>query len=468
MICLNWWPVGVGTKRTACVPPRGEDILPSSLSLAPLAASEQNCRAGVLVTARDCGLGIDEQAAIPLRLQISDFLMMQLTLVAILLLLLFFAAFVAVFARRRNIHVWIGSYLWQLLRRQPKASPGPVHLFVCLADHFEPAWNGVSIEEERARVDAWMERYPELAGQHRDWDGRHPQHTFFYPEEEYRPEHLERLTDLCRRGFGDVEIHLHHDNDTAQGLREKLIRFKTLLHERHGLLHGNPETSEVEFAFIHGDWALDNSRRDGRMCGVNNELTVLRECGCYADLTLPSAPSETQTTKINSIYYAQDDPLLPKSHNGGCDVTVGGKPWGDLLIIQGPLTLDWRSRKWGLLPRIVNGELTGTNPPVPHRIDLWIRQNVHVHGQPNWVFVKLHTHGTQEVGAGGLLGPKLEQMWSYLESTYNDGQRYRLHYVTAWEMYRLVKAAEAGRLADPSEQLAELRGSAPPTGQATA
>ena len=70
--------------------------------------------------------------------------------------------------------------------------------------------------------------------------------------------------------------------------------------ERHGLLSRDRYTGEVGYGFIHGNWALDNSRPDGRMCGVDNELDVLRETGCYADFTLPSAPSPTQTRKINS------------------------------------------------------------------------------------------------------------------------------------------------------------------------
>jgi len=35
---------------------------------------------------------------------------------------------------------------------------------------------------------------------------------------------------------------------------------------------------------------------------------------------------------------------------------------GDLLMMQGPLALNWRSRKWGVLPRLENAELSGTQP----------------------------------------------------------------------------------------------------------
>jgi hypothetical protein len=295
-----------------------------------------------------------------------------------------------------------------------------------------------------------VEGYRGIASQHRDCDGRHPQHTFFYPEEEYRPEHIEKIAALCQAGFGDVEVHLHHDHDTAEQLRRKLTRFATTLHETHGLLRRNEKTGLIEYGFIHGNWALDNSG-GGRACGVNNELIVLRETGCYADFTFPSAPDRSQPVTINSIYYATDDPERPKSHNRGVAVTAGGKPSGDLLLIQGPLTLNWKSRKSGILPRIENGELTGDNPPNGERVDLWVRQHVHVKDCPEWIFVKLHTHGANEANAGVLLRGALEQMWNHLEHKYNDGKAYCLHYVTAREMYNIVRAAETGLKGNPDD-----------------
>ena len=36
---------------------------------------------------------------------------------------------------------------------------------------------------------------------------------------------------------------------------------------------------------------------DGRWCGLNNELILLRDLGCYADFTLPSAPSRPSDTQ---------------------------------------------------------------------------------------------------------------------------------------------------------------------------
>lgn len=352
--------------------------------------------------------------------------------------------------KSKNIDIWIIDYISGLFRKKTMAS-GPTHIMFCFVDHYEPQWAiKDDIDTERKRVDRWMVDYPKLCAKHVDADGKYPQHSFFYPEEEYREEHLSKLAELCKSGYGEVEIHLHHDNDTSDNLRKTLAGFATLLQEQHGLLSTIPETKQPAYAFIHGNWCLCNARKDGRWCGVNDELVILKETGCYADFTLPAAPNESQTAKINSIYYAKDQSGQSKSHNSGVDVKVGGEPSGDLMVIQGPLTLNWKQRKFGFMPRIEAGDMRGVTPPSKERVDLWVNANIHVQGRPEWLFVKIHTHGTQEQDMETLLGRPVDEMFTYLEEKYNDGKRYVLHYVTAREMYNIVKAAEAGLDGNPN------------------
>ena len=361
-------------------------------------------------------------------------------------LLVLGAIAVTVAIRARNMQYWLGGYL---RRRRPPPVDGPIHVMFCFVDHFEPAWGKVDLATQRARVDRWCRDYRALAAMHRDADGRMPQHTFFYPEEEYLEEHLDKIAALCAEGYGEIEIHLHHDNDNEANFRQTIERFNNLLHERHGALPRDPATGQLRFGFIHGNWSLDNSRADGRWCGINNELILLRELGCYADFTLPSAPSDTQTKASNAIYYATDDPLRPKSHDSGVPVRVGGTASGDLMIVQGPLGLNWRERKFGVLPRIENADVRRGCPPTPERVDAWVNTGIHVEGRPEWVFVKVHTHGTQERDMDTLLGDAAQRMHEHLERAYNDGERYVLHYVTARETYNIIKAAEAGHGGDP-------------------
>lgn len=357
---------------------------------------------------------------------------------------------VAEILRRRHVMLWLPGYLRS--RREAEAAPqGPTHVMFCFVDHFEPGWKRPGPEIEAQRVARWYRDYPSMARQFRDADGVHPRHTFFYPEEEYREEHLTLLADLCAQGFGEIEVHLHHDRDTAEGLRSKLLPFVERLHQQHGALPVDPATGKVVWGFIHGNWCLDNSRPDGRWCGVNNELIVLKECGCYADFTMPSAPSDTQTSTVNSLYYATDDPLRPKSHDRGVPVTVGGAPQGDMLMVQGVLGFDWSSRKFGILPRIENSDVRAGQPPTPARVDQWVRLAPQVRGRPEWRFIKVHTHGAPEGQAEALLGAAIRRMHERLTGRYNDGKRFVLHYVSAREMYNIIKAAEAGKIGSPND-----------------
>ena len=342
--------------------------------------------------------------------------------------------------RRRNMQIWIGSYVKEALQARAETKPPITHVYFCFADHFEPYWNRADQATARQRVRRWTERYPVIAGRHRDSDGRSPRHSFFYPEEEYDPEILDGLARLCRDGYGDVEVHLHHDNDTADNLRETLERFKTTLYEKHGLLRRNPETEQVEYCFIHGNWALDNSRPDGRWCGVPNELSVLVETGCRVDMTMPSAPSDTQTSKINSIYFARGRAGCSKSHNSGRDAVVG--EWGspdELLLVQGPLALNWKNRKFGLVPKIDSGEVSFDAPSTGQRVRLWGERSIGVRGAPGHVFIKVHTHGTEGRTSGMLLEGGLDTLWTELEAQYRDSPGHALHYVSAWEMYTKVR-----------------------------
>src|SRR5262249_9438468 len=162
---------------------------------------------------------------------------------------------------------------------------------------------------------------------------------------------------------------------------------------------------------------------------------VLRETGCYADFTLPSAPSRTQTRKINSIYYAVDDPLRPRSHDTGTDVGVGPVPDRALLLIQGPLLFDWGRRKCGLVPRVENSCIQANQVPTVSRLDLWLRARIQVPARPDWFFVKLHTHGAPEKNADALLGEPMIHFHEALAARAAENTHFTFHYVTAREMY---------------------------------
>jgi hypothetical protein len=320
-----------------------------------------------------------------------------------------------------------------------------------VCDHFEPLHHTDKSEALR-RLAIWKSKYPKLIESYRDADNSRPKHSFFYPIEQYDRDIANEIADLCDTCGGELEFHLHHANDTAKTLREILERAKDTF-SAHKFL-SRDKSGQIRFGFIHGDWALDNSHPQGLHCGVSNELGILRKAGCYADFTMPSAPDATQTHTINSIYYAQDTPA-PKSHDRGIRTRVlpkETKPLRDsldhLLMVQGPLALNWQRRKFGFLPRIENGDLTGVNPPRADRMNIWRALNIHVEQQPNWIFIKLYTHAGIPRNMATLLEKPMADFYQHLLANYNDGKNYRLHFVTARELVNIVHAAEDGHVGD--------------------
>ena len=347
--------------------------------------------------------------------------------------------------RSRNMQYWLPDYVYQCVTRKSGYTGGNTTVYVCFADHYEPYGGGTDSVRAQGKVALWKEKYPALASQHSDSNGSHPKHTFFYPIEEYDPLILDQLGELERRGLAGVEVHYHHQNDTAENLAVALRDFSRTLRQRHGLLRADGD-ADPAYCFIHGNWALDNSRPDGKWCGVDNELSVLVATGCRADFTMPSAPSDTQTRKINSIYAARGVEGHRKSHDTGRDIQVGH--WlqsGELLLVQGPLALNWRRRKAGVLPKIENAEISYDSPPSSDRVQLWLRHAPRIRGAEQHIFIKLHTHGAEDNTMDMLLGGGFETLWKNLETGIRDRPGHTLRYVTAWEMFAKIRELSIGR-----------------------
>jgi len=349
----------------------------------------------------------------------------------------------------KALDIWLPAW-WQRGRHAQRAL-GTVHVMLAVCDHFEP-FHDAGKPEALSRVETWRREFPALAGEFRDADGIAPRHTFFYPIEQYDADVVQRLAELSAVSGCETEIHLHHEGDTADNLRRTLEQGLERL-SGHGLL-SRDAAGALRYGFVHGNWALDNSHPEGRHCGVRNELRVLRQTGCYADFTLPSAPERTQTRTINSVYYARGTDR-PKSHDRGRRVKADRDPQAihddDLLLVQGPLALNWQSRKFGVLPRIENGDLTAANPPTIERLRLWLDCQVAVEGRPNWVFVKLHTHGARPENTRTLLGEPMRAFHRALAKLAARNSNLCCHYVTAREMVNIVHAAEAGHSGDPGQ-----------------
>lgn len=352
---------------------------------------------------------------------------------------------------------WSPAYVWQRCVRRPKYR-SPFHLIIGLADHFEPSFlpdmahgTWAPKQEQERRLERWCREYPRLADNWCDSDGHPFRHTYFFPAEQYDKTLIERLAEHCRNGWGEIEIQLHHGiraPDTHGNTRRQLVQFRDTL-AGHGCLSRLDGTGPPRYAFVHGNWALANSAR-GRFCGVDDEMKILAETGCYADLTLPSAPSLAQISKINALYECSL-PLDERApHRRGRDLTNGRAPTTFPLIVQGPLMFDFarRIRGWPV-PRIENSEITVAHPPTMERLRLWRQAGITVRGRPDWLFIKLHCHGMDPRDDEGILGAPMRNFLQDLVK--GAGHRYKVHFVAAREMVNMALAACDGRDGSPGD-----------------
>ena len=345
----------------------------------------------------------------------------------------------------RHAELWLPGYLRDRFERWTSPAAGPMRVWLAIADHYEPFVDGADEKMATERVELWSRNWPSIAESYRDSAGRPPCYTFFYPQEQYRPHLIDALAEMTRAGIGDVEIHIHHDGEGERDFVDRMSGFRETLFHKHELLRKHQ--GQIRFGFIHGNWALDNSLPGGRYCGLNNEITLLQQLGCYADFTMPCGNSPAQARTVNQIYWAVDDPAKPKSYDRGKSFRAGdlagdlaADPAKGLLMISGPLGIRWAGR---FVPRIEKGEIAGYDLPSRYRVQRWLDWAPRV---GNDIFIKLFTHGTQERNSSALLPSGLSALFEAVEAECGHRQ-WPFFYVSCWQMYQAIGAI--GRREDP-------------------
>lgn len=351
-----------------------------------------------------------------------------------------------------NRKQWLVPYLWpEPFKKILRVDQGMRHILFLFVDHFEPGHGGADPERQLERVEQWRRYYPEVVGRFQDCQGNTPRHTWFYLGEE--PEHLRLLSELCFQGLGEIELHIHHGakdkipdhwkQSNREGLADYINKQKQFFSNYGALITGEKAPQQF-FGFIHGMFALDNSLPD--YCGVSGELQLLRNLGCYGDFTFP-APGKSQPPLTNRLYYPTGDPEKGRFYFKGEEVRVGATPQKKVLIFQGPLGL---VRK-GFKVQVEDGHLDWERRPTRNRILFWISKGIHVPGRPEWVFVKVYTHGAMERNVQELLGEPMERLHRELREACPPGSFCCLHYVSAREAFNVVMAAMAGKGGDPGQ-----------------
>lgn len=337
------------------------------------------------------------------------------------------------------------------------AAQGKRHFIFTIADHFEPSWKAKGfhdLDAQRRRLDDWHKTARRTGEAVRDANGTKFRHTNFYPAEQYDFQLLEQMAAMQAEGLGEVEIHLHHGiekPDTAENLRKSLVEFRDCLAEQHKCLSRFEDDNMPRYAFVHGNLALANSC-GGKFCGVDNEMQILQETGCYADFTLPSAPDETQVPIINQIYEFSL-PIAEKiPHRQGKRVEVFGNQPQLPLIFEGPLVFNWTRRIRGLpVPRLDDGALVHNQPMDIARLNRWVSANVTVKNRPEWVFIKLYCHGFFDHDQAACIGEDARRFFSEIIENGERTKDYQVHFASAREVFNMATAAIDGKEGTPHD-----------------
>jgi hypothetical protein len=348
---------------------------------------------------------------------------------------------------------WLLRYpAWRAgeLVRRARDSGGPSHLIFVVANHFEPGLGQTALK----RLEQWCELARATGDAIRDHDGMPFRHTNFFPAEQYERPLLDMLAGLQADGYGEVEIHLHHGverPDTAENTRRQLEEFRDTLAEDHKCLArvvGEGPASQPKYGFVHGNWALANSA-GGRFCGVDSEMQILADTGCYADFTLPSVPFQSQVPRVNAIYQCGHSFAEARPHRSGRSLKVGDSLTLP-IIFTGPLVFDWTRRMRGLpVPRVEDGALAQNYPLTMDRLNRWRSAGIGVRDRPDWTFIKLYSHGFFDWDQDLMIGEQMKRfMGEVLEVAERTGE-FKVHFASAREAFNMVAAAVDGKEGPP-------------------
>jgi hypothetical protein len=335
-------------------------------------------------------------------------------------------------------HIWAVQY-WTLQNPDREIEDSGKHLIFVMVDHYEHGKG----EDAAARNIEWCNKFRAVSERNRDDYGNRFRYTWFYPFDHGNTAIMEELSRMAYEGYGEIEMHWHLSAKSGTNSENyaEMVRKAIAWYQRFGALTTVDSPPKTAFAYIAGNWDLDASLPGEMSHGVTNQISVLAQEGCYADFTFSTIGTAAQPAKVNSIYYVSDDPDNPKSHNTGTDSKVGYPVRDKLLIFQGPISISWNGA-------LEYGAIESNPRFTPGRVKKWIGANIHVRGRPEWIFVKVFSHGAQSSSI--VLDGDMEYMILSLKKECSM-RGIKVHFMSAREAVNVVRAAEEGKTGNPEE-----------------
>ena len=362
--------------------------------------------------------------------------------------------------RSKNLETWVGGYArWLAASAVPRAraalggaADGPRHLLFAFCDHYEPLWSDAddgARRRARARLAARAtRRWPTSSATPTAARRATPSSS---PASSTAPTYLDAL---ARAGAARASARSRCTCTTTatppRGCARQLGELPGRCSRSTGTSRATP-TGACATRSSTATGASPTRRRDGRWCGVDEELPLLFDTGCYADFTFPSAPDECQPTIVNRIYWPDGRPRAAARLRGR-DARRGSASARDdrILMIEGPLAL-------GAAPAAGCSRCASRTP----RSRPTIRRRRR--GSARWVRAGHPRRRGGRSGSSSRCTPTARRRsrprrcsatgdgscTASSTTRYNDGKRWRLHYVTAREMYNIAIAAMDGRTGNP-------------------
>ena len=144
-------------------------------------------------------------------------------------------------------------------------------------------------------------------------------------------------------------------------------------------------------------------------------------------------------------------PSMKQDHIDRPDVRVGSKPQLP-IIFTGPLVFDWSRRVRGLpVPRLEDGALAENYPLTLNRFNNWRNAHISVAGRPEWIFIKLYSHGFFEWDQDAMIGEQLKRFMTEVLELSERTREFKVHFASAREAFNMVMAAVDGLDGEPGE-----------------
>jgi hypothetical protein len=216
---------------------------------------------------------------------------------------------------------------------------------------------------------------------------------------------LYRFFENINKNNMDMQFHIHHErftnndfyksrkvevgnehvydfikNKSTKKMDSARFEFTIKLYKELFKRYGGIE--KTKWTFVHGCWALNGS--DPEICKISDELVILKNNGCVADLSLPAGRSHCDSTiyDIPTIINPCDEIMC---YNNPKNIL---KSWDGKSVNQGVLV--WASgNKGSIYSMDFYGKSTSSLIDPKKRVVRWLKNSPVIN---NTLYIKTHAH----------------------------------------------------------------------------